>query len=166
MPARSPPAAPLGVLAGVAQVPSPRQKVELVADVPLFNLFTGKLPVTSVAKFTALNDGAPDALPCKTVVVVPLLLNTGVLAALVIRPLASTVIVGRFAALPYEPAETPDAARAGLGYVPVKSPPALPPGTLDGVAQVLSPLKNVVDDAEPVALWSAITTLPVRFNFE
>jgi hypothetical protein len=35
---------------GVTQVPSPRQNVELLADVPLFKLLTGKLPVTPVVK--------------------------------------------------------------------------------------------------------------------
>jgi len=30
-----------------AHVPSPRQNVELDADVPLFKLFTGRLPVIS-----------------------------------------------------------------------------------------------------------------------
>jgi hypothetical protein len=36
--------------AGVAQAPSPRQKVEAEALVPLFKLVTGKLPVTPVLK--------------------------------------------------------------------------------------------------------------------
>lgn len=49
--------------AGVAHVPSPRQKVELDADVPLFRLATGKLPVTSATRLTAPNDGTPAALP-------------------------------------------------------------------------------------------------------
>ena len=41
--------------AGVAQVPSPRQNVELDALVPLFKFVIGKLPVTSaLARFTAL----------------------------------------------------------------------------------------------------------------
>ena len=39
---------------GVAQVPSPRQKVEDDADVPLLRLVTGRFPVTSApARFTA-----------------------------------------------------------------------------------------------------------------
>jgi len=57
--------------AGVAQDPSPRQNVVLEAPVPLFKLVTGKLPVTSAVKLTAPNVGAPAALPCSTVVVVP-----------------------------------------------------------------------------------------------
>jgi hypothetical protein len=41
-------------------VPSPRQKVEADALVPLFKLVTGKLPVTLVARFTTLvNPSAP-----------------------------------------------------------------------------------------------------------
>ena len=36
--------------AGAAQEPSPRQNVEALADVPLFKLPTGKLPVTPVVK--------------------------------------------------------------------------------------------------------------------
>src|SRR5882724_7586970 len=57
--------------AGVAQVPSPRQKVEDEADVPLFRLATGRLPETSVESTTAPKDGSPAAFPCNTVVVVP-----------------------------------------------------------------------------------------------
>jgi hypothetical protein len=56
---------------GVAQVPSPRQKVVAEALVPLFKLPTGKLPVTSVERLTAPKLGVPAALPCKTVVAVP-----------------------------------------------------------------------------------------------
>ena len=56
---------------GVAHVPSPRQNVVALAVVPLFKLVTGKFPVTSVANDTAPNVGAPAALPCNTVVVVP-----------------------------------------------------------------------------------------------
>jgi hypothetical protein len=37
----------------------------------LFNLFTGRLPVTSEESDTAEKDGLPAAFPCKTVVVVP-----------------------------------------------------------------------------------------------
>src|ERR1051326_1277084 len=57
--------------AGVAHVPSPLQKVELLAEVPEFKLVTGRLPVTSAARLTAPNEGTPAALPCSTVVVVP-----------------------------------------------------------------------------------------------
>jgi hypothetical protein len=52
-------------------VPSPRQKVELDADVPLLRFVTGKFPVTSADNDTAPNVGAPEALPCSTVVAVP-----------------------------------------------------------------------------------------------
>ena len=61
--------------AGVAQVPSPRQNVVLDAPVPLFKLATGRFPDTSAVNETAPNVGAPDALPCNTVVVVPVLFN-------------------------------------------------------------------------------------------
>jgi hypothetical protein len=50
---------------GVAQVPSPRQKVVADADVPLLSLATGKLPVTPVAR------GNPVALVKVTLVGVP-----------------------------------------------------------------------------------------------
>jgi hypothetical protein len=56
-------------------VPSPLQKVPEVAPVPEFKLVTGRLPVTSVVKSTAPHEGFPEALPCKTVVVVPWFLN-------------------------------------------------------------------------------------------
>jgi len=38
------------LVAGADQTPSPRQKVEALADVPLFKLVTGRLPVTPVTK--------------------------------------------------------------------------------------------------------------------
>jgi hypothetical protein len=47
----------------------------LDAPVPLLRFVTGKLPVTSAVNDTAPNVGAPDALPCNTVVVVPVLPN-------------------------------------------------------------------------------------------
>ena len=56
---------------GVAQVPSPRQKVLLDAPAPPARFEVGRLPVMSADRFTAPNDGAPAALPCSTVVVVP-----------------------------------------------------------------------------------------------
>lgn len=56
---------------GAAQVISPRKNVLPDAPVPLAMLPTRIFPVISVAKFTEPKDGAPAALPCKTVVVVP-----------------------------------------------------------------------------------------------
>ena len=47
---------PVSTSGGVAHVASPRQKVEAEADVPLFKLVTGKLPVTPVV------NGKPVAL--------------------------------------------------------------------------------------------------------
>jgi hypothetical protein len=49
--------------AGVAHVPSPRQKVLEEADVPAFKFVTGKLPVTSAERETAPKEGTPAALP-------------------------------------------------------------------------------------------------------
>ena len=57
--------------AGVAHVPSPLQNVLDDADVPEFRFVTGKFPVTSAERLTALKLGTPAALPCSTVVVVP-----------------------------------------------------------------------------------------------
>ena len=51
--------------AGVAQEPSPRQNVDALADVPLFKLVTGRLPVTPVDR------GKPVALVSVTDVGVP-----------------------------------------------------------------------------------------------
>jgi hypothetical protein len=56
---------------GVAQVPSPRQKVEDEALVPELRLVTGRLPVTSAERLTAPKVGSPAAAPCRTVVDVP-----------------------------------------------------------------------------------------------
>jgi len=61
---------------GAAHVPSPRQKVDALALVPLFKFVTGRFPETSVAKLTAAKLGAPPALPCRTVVVLPRELST------------------------------------------------------------------------------------------
>ena len=46
----------------------------------------------------------------------------------VTRPFASTVTCGTTLAEPYVPAVAPDEASVGLGYVPVRSPPAAPEG--------------------------------------
>ena len=66
-----PPAVTFPLPAGVAHVPSPRQKVELLADVPELRFVTGKFPVTSALRLTAPKLGTPAAFPCNTVVVVP-----------------------------------------------------------------------------------------------
>lgn len=55
------------VAEGVAQVPSPRQKVVLDADVPLLRFVTGRLPVTPVVRgkpvafVRVAEDGVPSA---------------------------------------------------------------------------------------------------------
>jgi hypothetical protein len=62
---------------GVAQVPSPRQNVLELADVPLFRLVTARFPVTALAsgipvKFVpvrvgvVVKAGMAEAEPCKT----------------------------------------------------------------------------------------------------
>jgi hypothetical protein len=51
------------------------------------------------------------------------------LAALVIRPLESTV---KFVSV-YDPGVTAVATNVGLGYVPVRSPPAAPPGDVPDI---------------------------------
>lgn len=71
-----PPAVTFPLPAGVAHVPSPLQKVELEAEVPLFKFVTGRFPVTSADRLTAPNVGRPAAFPCNTVVVVPSDANT------------------------------------------------------------------------------------------
>src|ERR1700677_3351007 len=50
---------PVGPLLGVAHVPSPRQNVELLADVPLLRLVTGRFPVMILDPPARFN--APDA---------------------------------------------------------------------------------------------------------
>jgi hypothetical protein len=59
------------VAGGDAHVPSPRQKVLLLALVPLFRFATGRFPVTSAVSDTEPKLGAPAAFPWSTVVVVP-----------------------------------------------------------------------------------------------
>ena len=75
------------VAGGLAHVPSPLQNVELEALVPLFRLVTGRFPVTSAVNDTAPNVGAPPALPCNTVVVVPSV--PSVLTAVVFPPITN-----------------------------------------------------------------------------
>ena len=58
--------------AGVDQEPSPRQNVKAEAEVPLFRLVTGRLPVTPVVKGNPVAlvrvplDGVPSAPPLTT----------------------------------------------------------------------------------------------------
>jgi len=66
---------------GVDHVPSPRQNVVALAPPPAFKFVTGKFPDTSVASATDPKVGAPAALPCKTVVVVPTPIVLGVAPA-------------------------------------------------------------------------------------
>jgi hypothetical protein len=54
---------------GVAHVPSPRQKVNAEAEVPLLRLVTGRFPVTWVAKLTL--DNVPPSVKLPLVVTVP-----------------------------------------------------------------------------------------------
>ena len=74
-----PPATPTEVTvpalaAGVAQLPSPRQKVVADAPVPLFRLVTGRFPVTPVVsgKSVALVKTTPEGVPSAGVVSVGL----------------------------------------------------------------------------------------------
>ncbi len=64
--------------AAVIAVALPRIKPTRVEVVPVPPFATGNVPLTSAARATAAKDGAPAALPCKTVVVVPRLPNTEV----------------------------------------------------------------------------------------
>jgi len=121
------------VAGGLAHVPSPLQNVLLLALVPLFRFVTGRLPVTSAVRLTAAKDGAPPALPCKTVVVVPN--DPSVDTAVVFPPMTSwfTVNVPAAVTLP-EPA---------------------------GVAHVPSPLQNVLEDADVPEFRLATGKFPV-----
>ena len=58
---------------GEAHVPSPRQNVDALADVPLLRFVTGRFPETSNDRSTGPHVGSPPASPCSTVVVVPML---------------------------------------------------------------------------------------------
>jgi hypothetical protein len=107
------------VAGGAAHVASPLQKVVLLAPVPEFRFPTGRFPVTSAARDTAPNEGAPPAFPCSTVVVVPR--EPSVETAVVFPPITNWLMVSVAAAVTF-----PDPA---------------------GVAHVPSPLQNVDDDA-------------------
>ena len=54
-------------------VPSPRQNVDALADVPLLRFVTGRFPGNVDDRSTGPHVGSPPASPCSTVVVVPML---------------------------------------------------------------------------------------------
>jgi len=130
---------------GAAHVPSPRQNVVALALVPEFKLVTGKLPVTSVESATAPNVGAPPALPCSTVVVVP----SDATTLIACKPLPSRILLAVSAAA--------DVVHVGQEIVPVVviGPPVrgevvpteLTEPTPPGTAHVPSPRQKVVAPA-------------------
>src|SRR5690242_14594227 len=87
------------------------------------------------------------------------------------RPFASTVNVPTCVALPYAPEVTPEAVREGFGYVPVRSPPALPPGATPEIvtlpAEVRRPFASTVNVPTCVALpyEPKVTPEVVRVGF-
>jgi hypothetical protein len=72
-------------------VPSPRQKVEAEALVPLFKFVTGKLPVTLVAKLTKVVDVVP--VPPLAMAKVPAKVTAPELAALGVKPVVPVLKV-------------------------------------------------------------------------
>ena len=149
---------------GVAQVPSPRQKVVLDADVPLLRLETGRLPVTPV------DNGKPVAFVSVTLVGVP---KTGVVNVGLVDK--TTLPVPVLVVTPVPPLAT---ARVPASVIvpdvvigpPLVVRPVVPPATLievtvpalaAGVAQVPSPRQNVVDDALVPEFRLATGRLPV-----
>jgi len=149
---------------GVAQVPSPRQKVVLDADVPLLRLETGRLPVTPV------DNGKPVAFVSVTLVGVP---KTGVVSVGLVDK--TTLPVPVLVVTPVPPLAT---ARVPVSVIvpdvvigpPLVVRPVVPPATLievtgqalaAGVAQVPSPRQNVVDDALVPEFRLATGRLPV-----
>jgi hypothetical protein len=149
---------------GDAQVPSPRQNVLDDALVPPLRLATGKLPVTPV------DNGKPVAFVSVTLVGVP---KTGVVSVgLVDR---TTLPVPVLVVTPVPPLAT---ANVPVSVIvpdevigpPVVDKPVVPPATLTdvtvpalaaGVAQVPSPLQNVVLDALVPLFRLATGRLPV-----
>jgi len=144
---------------GAAHVPSPRQKVEPEAAVPEFKLVTGKFPVTSVVSATAPKVGAPPALPCSTVVVVPRLAT--VLIACNPLPIRMRLAVSA-------EAEVVQVAQAMVPVVVIGPPVrgAVVPTELTepeppGIAHVPSPRQKVVAPAEVPELRLVTGRLPV-----
>src|SRR5512139_2625365 len=122
---------------GTAHVASPRQKVVAPALVPLLRLVTGRLPVTSAVSDTAPKVGAPAALPCKTVVVVPREPN-GVGVAPAPPPRTSALAIRA----------TEEAA------VPAAVKPKMPPDVPE-----VSPVPPCATDAAPVRVCAAFHSL-------
>jgi len=144
---------------GAAHVPSPRQKVAELALVPEFKLVTGRLPVTSVESATAPNVGAPPALPCSTVVVVPRDATTespcppAPNAILLAVKLAAEVTHVAHAIVPVVVIGPPVIGEV----VEIELTEPEPPGT----AQVPSPRQNVVGPADVPLLSRVTSKLPL-----
>jgi hypothetical protein len=86
--------------------------------------------------------------------------DVGTLAVVaeVARPLASKTMTGMADAEPTEPATTPEVARVGFGYVPVRSPPAVPVGG--------APVATIVPVPVAVMVFPEPTTSEPVSSFE
>ena len=149
---------------GVAQVPSPLQNVVLDADVPLFRLETGRLPVTPV------DSGNPVALVSVTLVGVP---KTGVTSVGLVDK--TTLPVPVLVVTPVPPLATASVPARVIVPELVIGPPLVvrpvdPPDTptdetvpelAAGVAHVPSPRQKVVLDADVPLLRLVTGRLPV-----
>ena len=120
--------------AGVAHVPSPRQKVVELAPVPLPRLETGRFPVTSDARFTAVPADHVSA-AVRLMIPVPDKPSTAARSLARARVIEPDVVIG-----------PPDAVIPAAGAVILTLVTAPPPATDDHVP---SPLRYF--DASPTA---------------
>jgi len=138
---------------GEAHVASPRQNVVALALVPLFRFATGRLPVTSALKLTAPNVGAPAALPCSRVVVVP-----SEPSAVGVAP-APPPSSRAFAVSAPDDAIIPDAVKPKIPpLVPLESP--VPPRATARVPEETLPAFSAVrPDPSPVKTFDALLSV-------
>lgn len=142
--------APLTLAEGMAQVPSPRQKVEAVALVPEFKFVTGRFPVTPPAPEAArliAGKSAPTIARKPTAPLDPFGVARNWLA---VWPVANVR-----ANVPLEVSGEPVTVNTDGAVNPMDE---MPPGI---VAQVPSPRQNVVELAEVPELRLVTGKLPV-----
>lgn len=132
---------------GTVHVPSPLQNVVEDADVPLFKFVTGKFPETSAVNETAPKVGAPAALPCNTVVVVP---NDPKTVGAAPAPPPKTIALAVNAALL---AHVEDDEKYGI--------PPLVPATVKASVPVDVIGEPETDINPPVNVWATLVTVPV-----
>ena len=132
---------------GVAQVPSPRQNVELLADVPLFRLATGRFPATPADSDTCAHVRSP--LAAMVVAYRSLAQSVGLAASAVAAPAVSPAAVPVML-VPTSADGVPNAGVTSVGEVARTTSPVPVAATKDCTTSpaVLVPSRNPVPAAD------------------